>query len=93
MTSDQPTYEIRVRGRLGSSWAAWFDGLDITDAGDGTSVISGVVVDQSALHGLLRKLSDLGLVLESLAHVSPDPAVGGTHDLTPTSNDTSGAPS
>jgi len=73
MTAEQnvPTYEIRVRGRLSASWAAWFDGLDVTSDADGTSVISGPVVDQAALHGLLQRLRDVGLVLESLALVEP----------------------
>lgn len=73
MTAEQnvPTYEIRVRGRLSPSWAAWFDGLDVTSDADGTSVISGPVVDQAALHGLLQRLRDVGLVLESLAQVEP----------------------
>ncbi|MFN8052574.1 MAG: hypothetical protein U0Q22_14100 [Acidimicrobiales bacterium] len=70
MTSeDVPHYEIRVRGRLGSGWAAWFDGLDIESGTDGTTVIRGPVVDQAALHGVLQRLRDVGLVLESLAQV------------------------
>jgi hypothetical protein len=64
-------YEIRVRGRLGTSWAAWFDGLEITGEADGTSVICGAVVDQAALHGLLQRLRDLGLPLESLSRLDP----------------------
>ena len=63
-------YEIRVEGRLTPRWSAWFEGLTVeTDASDGTTVISGAVVDQAALHGLLQKLRDVGLVLVSLAEV------------------------
>src|SRR4051812_5213943 len=47
-----PTYEVRVRGQLGAGWAAWFDGMTVTSEADGTTVISGPVVDQAALHGL-----------------------------------------
>lgn len=59
-------YEIRVSGHLGSRWATWFDGLTVTLQDDGTTVISGPVVDQSALHGQLQKLRDLGITLLSL---------------------------
>ncbi len=59
-------YEIRVSGHFGPRWEAWFDGLDVTTEEDGTTVISGVVADQSALHGLLAKLRDLGIPLISL---------------------------
>ena len=64
-----PQYEIRVTGHLGARWAAWFDGLDLTTEDDGTTVIGGGLVDQAALHGLLQKLRDVGLVLESLTQV------------------------
>lgn len=64
-----PIYEIRVRGRLGAHWDAWFDGMTVRGDADGTSVITGPIVDQAALHGLLRKLRDLGVVLESLVQI------------------------
>ena len=67
-----PLYEICVKGRLGSQWAAWFDGMEITDPGDGTTVLRGPVVDQAALHGLLQRLRDVGLHLISLSDVSDD---------------------
>ena len=67
-----PHYEIRVKGRLGSRWTAWFDGLDITTEGDGTTVIRGPVVDQAALHGLLQKLRDIGIPLLSLTELPLD---------------------
>jgi len=65
-------YEIRVQGRLAPRWSAWFDGLDVTAGEDGTTVISGPVADQSALHGLLQKLRDVGIPLLSLTQASPD---------------------
>jgi hypothetical protein len=68
---DPGRYEIRVRGRLGSRWAAWFDGMTLTPESDGTTTIHGPVVDQAALHGLLRKLHDVGLPLVSVTQVPP----------------------
>ena len=65
-------YEIRLRGHLDSRWAAWFDGLSLSNENDGTTVIGGPVVDQAALHGLLQKVRDLGLPLVSVTHVQPD---------------------
>ena len=65
-------YRVHVRGRLGARWTAWFDGLQLSDEGDGTTVISGRVVDQAALHGLLLKLRDLGLPLLSLTRTTPE---------------------
>jgi hypothetical protein len=59
-------YEIRVKGHLADRWAAWFDGMTLTRRTDGTTVLGGPVADQSALHGLLRKVSDLGLPLVSV---------------------------
>jgi hypothetical protein len=63
-------YDIRFAGRLAPRWVAWFDGMTLTQQDDGTTVIHGLVADQSALHGVLRKLSDLGLPLVS---VTPHP--------------------
>ena len=67
-----PHYEIRVKGLLGAQWSAWFDGLMLTEASDGTTAIRGPVVDQAALHGLLQRLRDLGIPLVSLTPVSSD---------------------
>ena len=69
-------YEIRLKGHLDSRWEAWFDGLSLTTSADGTTVIRGHVVDQSALHGLLQKVRDIGLPLVSVTPLDPDqPAV------------------
>jgi len=64
-------YEIRLRGHLGSRWTAWFDGLTLTNESDGTTIISGPVADQAALHGLLQKVRDLGLPLVSVTQAQP----------------------
>ena len=56
-------YEVRVKGHLDSRWAAWFEGLSLTNEHDGTTVIRIRNVDQAALHGLLQKLRDLALPL------------------------------
>ncbi|MDQ1499076.1 MAG: hypothetical protein QOI86_2416 [Actinomycetota bacterium] len=76
--TDIPQYEIRVKGHLGSRWSAWFDGLSLTALDDGTTVISGPVVDQAALHGLLHKLRDVGIPLVSLTLLPPDAPVAPT---------------
>jgi hypothetical protein len=65
-------YEIRLKGHLDSRWAAWFDGLNLTHDSDGATVISGPVVDQAALHGLLQKVRDVGIPLVSVAQIDPD---------------------
>ncbi len=65
-------YQIRVRGRLDPRWEEWFDDLTITvDGGD--TLITGPVVDQAALHGLLRRVRDLGLPLVSVGPVESGP--------------------
>ena len=64
-------YEIRLKGHLGTRWAAWFDGLSIAHGSDGTTTISGQVADQAALHGLLQKVRDLGLPLISVTPAEP----------------------
>jgi hypothetical protein len=58
-------YEIRVEGTLGSCWEAWFDGLQVTNERQET-VLTGLLIDQSALHGVLAKIRDLGLSLISV---------------------------
>jgi hypothetical protein len=64
-------YEIRLKGHLDSRWAAWFDGLSLTNESDGTTLIHGPVADQAALHGLIQKTRDLGLPLISVTFVGP----------------------
>lgn len=66
-------YEIRISGHLDQRWAEWFDGLTVTQEGDGTTVLHGPIVDQAALHGLLQKVRDLGLPLVSVTQVAPEP--------------------
>ena len=68
---DPGRYEIRVKGHLGTRWAAWFDGLSLSNENDGTTIIEGPVADQAALHGVLQKIRDLGLPLISVNHVAP----------------------
>jgi hypothetical protein len=65
-------YEIRVGGHLSDRWEAWFDGLALDRADDGTTVIRGSIVDQSALHGVLQKLRDLGIPLISVTQLRPE---------------------
>jgi hypothetical protein len=71
-------YEIRLKGHLDSRWAAWFDGLSLTNESDGTTIIHGPVADQAALHGLLQKVRDLGLALVSVTQVESDQPNGPT---------------
>ena len=66
-------YEIRLSGHLDQRWAEWFGGLTLTHRNDGTTVLHGPVVDQTALHGLLQKVRDLGLPLVSVTQVASDP--------------------
>jgi hypothetical protein len=65
-------YEIRLKGHLDPRWASWFDGMAVDNDNDGTTVIRGHVVDQSALHGLLHKVRDIGLPLVSVVRVPAD---------------------
>jgi hypothetical protein len=70
-------YEICIKGHLSSRWTSRFDGMTLTARDDGTTVIEGPIVDQAALHGLLNRLSDLGVPLLSVTQV--DPAVSTDH--------------
>ena len=70
--SEAGRYEIRLKGHLDNRWATWFDGLSLTTCSDGTTTLHGVVVDQSALHGLLQKVRDIGLPLISVTRVETD---------------------
>jgi len=62
-------YQIRLKGHLGSQWTDWFEGLTITLEEDGNTLLTGPVVDQAALHGLLKKVRDLGMPLVSVIEV------------------------
>ena len=64
-------YEIRIKGHLADRWAGWFGGLTITLEENGETLLSGPVVDQAALHGLLKKVRDLGMPLLSVNCVKP----------------------
>ena len=68
---DQPmVYQIRVKGHLGRQWTDWFEGMTIT-LEEGDTLLTSPVVDQAALHGLLRKVRDLGIPLILAIHVNP----------------------
>jgi hypothetical protein len=69
-------YQIRIEGHLGRQWTDWFEGLAITLEDDGHTLLTGPVVDQAALHGLLKKVRDLGMPL-----VSVNPVVSGSADV------------
>ena len=69
---DSGRYEIRVKGHLESRWAGWFDGMSLTGESDGSTTIHGPVVDQAALHGLLKKVRDTGLPLISVTRLDSD---------------------
>jgi hypothetical protein len=67
-------YQIRLKGHLGPQWAEWFGGLTVTLAGNGDTLLTGPVIDQAALHGLLKRVRDLGIPLISVSRVNPDSA-------------------
>jgi hypothetical protein len=74
-TQIHPTcYEIRVAGHLPAQWADWFEGLTITLEDNGDTLLTGPVIDQAALHGLLRKVRDLGMPLVSVSPVESGPS-------------------
>jgi len=65
-------YKIRLEGHLDRQWTEWFDGLTITMEENGDTILTGPVLDQAALHGLLRKVRDLGIPLLSINQVLSD---------------------
>ena len=68
--ADQPmVYQIRIQGHLNSQWTDWFEGLDISLEEEGDTLLTGPVVDQAALHGLLKRVRDLGMPLISVNSV------------------------
>jgi len=66
-SDESAVYQIRIKGQLGAQWGAWFDGMTITQTANGETLITGLVADQAALYGLLRKVRDLGLPLLSVS--------------------------
>ena len=67
-------YQIRIKGHLGREWTDWFEGLTIQLTDNGETLLTGPVVDQAALHGLLRKVRDLGVPLLSVNRMKPGEA-------------------
>ena len=65
-------YQIIIKGHLDSEWSEWFEGLTITMADNGATILSSRLADQTALHGVLIKIRDLGLPLLSLTRIDPD---------------------
>jgi hypothetical protein len=73
--SDQPVvFQIRIKSHLSREWAGWFEGLTITLEEDGDTLLTGPVIDQAALHGLLKKVRDLGLPLVSIIPLKHSPS-------------------
>ena len=73
--ANKPTiYKVRIKGHLDSQWSDWFEGLTVTLEDDGNTLLTGPVVDQAALHGLLKKVRDLGMPLVSVCPLEPGPA-------------------
>jgi hypothetical protein len=69
-------YQFRIKGHLDCQWTEWFGGLTITLEENGETLLTGPVVDQSAMHGLLKKVRDLGLPLISVNRIEPEQADG-----------------
>jgi hypothetical protein len=69
--ADSSRYEIRLGSRLDDRWADWFGEMTLTHAADGSTVLTGPAVDQAALHGVLRKVRDLGLPLLAVTRIDP----------------------
>ena len=73
-TDNRAVYQVRVKGILDEGWSDWFCGLTITPQANGDTLLTGPVRDQAALHGLLAKVRDLGLVLLSVTRVDAAPS-------------------
>jgi len=65
-------YKIKLKGHLNESWADWFDGMTFAHKSDGTTTLTGKVIDQAALHGLLKKIRDLGIPLLAVNRLDLD---------------------
>ena len=72
--NSQPCYEIRLKGHLEARWREWFEGLVITLEENGDTLLTGPVIDQAALHGLMKKVRDLGMPLVSVRPLEPGPS-------------------
>lgn len=79
-SGESAVYQIRIKGQLGAQWGAWFDGMTITQTANGETLITGLVADQAALYGLLRKVRDLGLPLLAVSCSESERADGLTAD-------------
>jgi hypothetical protein len=76
--SDRPAiYQIGLQGHLSSQWSDWFDGFTITLDQHGQTILVGLVMDQAALYGVLKRIRDLGIPLISLCRLDPDEAAPG----------------
>jgi hypothetical protein len=75
-------YQIRIKGHLGCEWTDWFEGLTITLEDNGETLLTGPVIDQAVLYGLLRKVRDLGMPLLLVVRVEPEQADTGLFKLT-----------
>jgi hypothetical protein len=71
-TSHPIIYQIRIKGHVGPQWTDWFGGMTITLEDNGNTLLTGPVIDQAALYGLLRTVRDVGLPLISVIHVEPN---------------------
>ncbi|WP_411720161.1 hypothetical protein [Mycetocola sp.] len=71
--ADPGRYEIRLVGQLDQRWSDWFEGFTLTNETDGTTTLTGPVLDQAALHGLLRRVCDLGVTLISVNVLDSNP--------------------
>ena len=73
LTPPQPrVYQVRIKGHLGPQWTEWFGGVTITLQDNGDTLLTSPVADQAALHGLLKRVRDLGIPLISVSPVDPD---------------------
>ena len=69
-------YQIRIKGHLDRKWADWFSGLSITSLENGETLLTGPLLDQAALHGLIRKVRDVSLPLVAVIRIEPEQADG-----------------
>jgi hypothetical protein len=78
---DQPVvYQIKIQGHLSPRWTDWFEGLTITREKDGSTLLTGPVIDQAALYGILKKVRDLAVPLLSVHRVGPSQQDVSAHD-------------